>query len=192
MIVSTLHSNYYICRIGHNSPSSGTETEFKSKRRSQISTSSSSVPADGSTHGSTPTPPPLPERTDSLNNRSEEAELRKAPWFQAGIPRYLIHTLDNSRNIILEIFPGNYGFIKIIDMYVCDSKQDVSLIQTFLIQCIRNIIRKYERTTILILIFNYYTIYMFVIWYVDIRVSRRIYFLTRLDLLSFCVLVWYA
>ncbi|KZC14692.1 hypothetical protein WN55_07189 [Dufourea novaeangliae] len=76
-------------RIGHNFPSSGTETEFKSKRRSQISTSSSSVPADGSTHGSTPTPPPLPERTDSLNNRCEEAELRKAPWFQAGIPRYL-------------------------------------------------------------------------------------------------------
>ncbi|XP_043267790.1 tensin-4-like isoform X1 [Venturia canescens] len=75
-------------RIGHNSPNSGTETnEFKTKRRSQISTSSSSVPADGSTHGSTPTPPPLPERTDSLNNRSEEGELRKAPWFQAGIPR---------------------------------------------------------------------------------------------------------
>ncbi|KYM77294.1 Tensin-1 [Atta colombica] len=74
-------------RIGHNCPDSGTEAEFKSKRRSQISTSSSSVPADGSTHGSTPTPPPLPERTDSLNNRSEEAELRKAPWFQAGIPR---------------------------------------------------------------------------------------------------------
>ncbi|EZA57284.1 Tensin-1 [Ooceraea biroi] len=74
-------------RIGHNCPGSGTEAEFKSKRRSQISTSSSSVPADGSTHGSTPTPPPLPERTDSLNNRSEEAELRKAPWFQAGIPR---------------------------------------------------------------------------------------------------------
>ncbi|XP_070149971.1 tensin-1 isoform X2 [Polyergus mexicanus] len=74
-------------RIGHNCLDSGTEAEFKSKRRSQISTSSSSVPADGSTHGSTPTPPPLPERTDSLNNRSEEAELRKAPWFQAGIPR---------------------------------------------------------------------------------------------------------
>ncbi|XP_024871736.1 tensin-1-like isoform X1 [Temnothorax curvispinosus] len=74
-------------RIGHNCPDTGTEAEFKSKRRSQISTSSSSVPADGSTHGSTPTPPPLPERTDSLNNRSEEAELRKAPWFQAGIPR---------------------------------------------------------------------------------------------------------
>ncbi|XP_032684196.1 tensin-1-like isoform X2 [Odontomachus brunneus] len=74
-------------RIGHNCPGSGTEADFKSKRRSQISTSSSSVPADGSTHGSTPTPPPLPERTDSLNNRSEEAELRKAPWFQAGIPR---------------------------------------------------------------------------------------------------------
>ncbi|XP_012276671.1 tensin-4 isoform X1 [Orussus abietinus] len=74
-------------RIEHNSPNSGTETEFKSKRRSQISTSSSSVPADGSTHGSTPTPPPLPERTDSLNNRTEEGELRRAPWFQAGIPR---------------------------------------------------------------------------------------------------------
>ncbi|XP_072750005.1 uncharacterized protein [Anoplolepis gracilipes] len=74
-------------RIGHNCLDSATEAEFKSKRRSQISTSSSSVPPDGSTHGSTPTPPPLPERTDSLNNRSEEAELRKAPWFQAGIPR---------------------------------------------------------------------------------------------------------
>ncbi|XP_057326957.1 uncharacterized protein LOC130668618 isoform X2 [Microplitis mediator] len=69
-----------------NSPNSG-DTDFKTKRRSQISTSSSSVPADGSTHGSTPTPPPLPERTDSLNNRCEEGELRKAPWFQAGIPR---------------------------------------------------------------------------------------------------------
>lgn len=80
----------FVFRIGHNCPSSGTETEFKSKRRSQISTSSSSVPADGSTHGSTPTPPPLPERTDSLNNRSEEAELRKAPWFQAGIPRLVL------------------------------------------------------------------------------------------------------
>lgn len=47
------------------------------------------MPADGSIHGSTPTPPPLPERTDSLNNRNEEAELRKAPWFQAGIPRLI-------------------------------------------------------------------------------------------------------
>ncbi|XP_034949403.1 tensin-1-like isoform X2 [Chelonus insularis] len=74
-------------RISHNSTNSGVDTDFKTKRRSQISTSSSSVPADGSTHGSTPTPPPLPERTDSLNNRCEEGELRKAPWFQAGIPR---------------------------------------------------------------------------------------------------------
>ncbi|XP_025161101.1 tensin-1 isoform X1 [Harpegnathos saltator] len=81
------NNSSFIFRIGHNCPGSGTEADFKSKRRSQISTSSSSVPADGSTHGSTPTPPPLPERTDSLNNRSEEAELRKAPWFQAGIPR---------------------------------------------------------------------------------------------------------
>ncbi|XP_024946013.1 tensin-1 isoform X9 [Cephus cinctus] len=85
--ITTKNFNIENNRIGHNSPNSGTETEFKSKRRSQISTSSSSVPADGSTHGSTPTPPPLPERIDSLNNRSEEGELRKAPWFQAGIPR---------------------------------------------------------------------------------------------------------
>lgn len=85
--ITTKNFNIENNRIGHNCPDSGTEAEFKSKRRSQISTSSSSVPADGSTHGSTPTPPPLPERTDSLNNRNEEAELRKAPWFQAGIPR---------------------------------------------------------------------------------------------------------
>jgi len=88
-----VNDSSFIFRIGHNCPDSGTEAEFKSKRRSQISTSSSSVPADGSTHGSTPTPPPLPERTDSLNNRSEEAELRKAPWFQAGIPRLVPATL---------------------------------------------------------------------------------------------------
>ncbi|CAB0007972.1 unnamed protein product [Nesidiocoris tenuis] len=36
----------------------------------------------------TATPPPAPpERTDSLNNRPEEGELKTAPWFQAGIPR---------------------------------------------------------------------------------------------------------
>ncbi|XP_014224754.1 tensin-1-like isoform X2 [Trichogramma pretiosum] len=35
----------------------------------------------------TPSPPPLPERYDSLNARAEENELKKAPWFQAGIPR---------------------------------------------------------------------------------------------------------
>ncbi|XP_016839897.1 DEP domain-containing protein DDB_G0279099 isoform X4 [Nasonia vitripennis] len=74
-------------RLAQNSLNGATEADFKSKRRSQISTSSSSVPADGSMLGSTPTPPPLPERTDSLNNRSEEGELRRAPWFQAGIPR---------------------------------------------------------------------------------------------------------
>ncbi|KAF7994466.1 hypothetical protein HCN44_003938 [Aphidius gifuensis] len=84
--INTKNLNVEINRIGH-SPNSGTDNDFKTKRRSQISTSSSSVPADGSTHGSTPTPPPLPERTDSLNNRCEEGELRKAPWFQAGIPR---------------------------------------------------------------------------------------------------------
>ncbi|XP_024946009.1 tensin-1 isoform X3 [Cephus cinctus] len=98
--ITTKNFNIENNRIGHNSPNSGTETEFKSKRRSQISTSSSSVPADGSTHGSTPTPPPLPERIDSLNNRSEEGELRKAPWFQAGIPSILIFLC---REITLEV-----------------------------------------------------------------------------------------
>lgn len=58
--------------------SSPGEHQLKSKRISQMSSSSS---------GSTAVdPPPLPERTDSLNNR-EEGELRMAPWFQAGIPR---------------------------------------------------------------------------------------------------------
>lgn len=56
--------------------------EYK-KRISQISSSSSSSCPQT---GFTPTPPPLPERSDSLNNR-EEGELRGAPWFQAGIPR---------------------------------------------------------------------------------------------------------
>ncbi|XP_049820227.1 EGFR adapter protein isoform X3 [Aethina tumida] len=66
------------------------DSEFKTKRISQISSSSSSsCPAQGTEStllGFTPTPPPLPERTDSLNNK-EEGELRLAPWFQAGIPR---------------------------------------------------------------------------------------------------------
>lgn len=76
-------------RLLQSSPAS-TEHELKSKRISQISSSSSgSCPQAGTEHnglGHTPTPPPLPERTDSLNNK-EEGELRMAPWFQAGIPR---------------------------------------------------------------------------------------------------------
>lgn len=43
------------------------------------SSSSSSCGGGGS-------PPLLPARSDSLSSR-EEAELRLAPWFQAGIPR---------------------------------------------------------------------------------------------------------
>ncbi|KAJ8918972.1 hypothetical protein NQ315_016876, partial [Exocentrus adspersus] len=66
------------------------EKEFKCKRISQISSSSSSSgPQTGTENtliGFAPNPPPLPERTDSLNNK-EEGELRLAPWFQAGIPR---------------------------------------------------------------------------------------------------------
>lgn len=60
----------------------------KCKRISSISSNSSGSgqPAGQERSFFIPTPPPLPERTDSLNNR-EEGELRMAPWFQAGIPR---------------------------------------------------------------------------------------------------------
>ncbi|EEZ98264.2 EGFR adapter protein isoform X2 [Tribolium castaneum] len=85
----TKHIEIDNSRLLQNSPAS-TEQEFKSKRISQISSSSSSsCPQTGTETtllGLTPTPPPLPERTDSLNNK-EEGELRTAPWFQAGIPR---------------------------------------------------------------------------------------------------------
>ncbi|KAK9738114.1 SH2 domain [Popillia japonica] len=76
-------------KLLQSSPAS-TDHEFKTKRISQISSSSSSsCPQTGTETtllGFTPIPPPLPERTDSLNNK-EEGELRLAPWFQAGIPR---------------------------------------------------------------------------------------------------------
>ncbi|XP_023718557.1 tensin-4 isoform X3 [Cryptotermes secundus] len=89
--IQTKHIEIDNNRLSQSSPAS-TDQDFKSKRISQISSCSSGScplqpPADGSTHVSTPTPPPLPERTDSLNNRTEEGELRAAPWFQAGIPR---------------------------------------------------------------------------------------------------------
>ncbi|KAK5649529.1 hypothetical protein RI129_000558 [Pyrocoelia pectoralis] len=76
-------------RLLQSSPAS-TDPEFKAKRISQISSSSSSSCPQGGTEntflGFTPIPPPLPERTDSLTYK-EEGELRTAPWFQAGIPR---------------------------------------------------------------------------------------------------------
>ena len=79
---------WHFFRVEHNCPSSGSETEVQLKKnKSQLSPTSGSSPADGFLHTVTSIPPPLPERTDSLNNRSEESELRKAPWFQAGIPR---------------------------------------------------------------------------------------------------------
>lgn len=78
-------------------------SELKGKRISQISSCSSGVSsAPGTTpaatasnangtvtnaNSSAPTPPPLPERTDSLTGRPEDGDLRAAPWFQAGIPR---------------------------------------------------------------------------------------------------------
>lgn len=87
--ITTKHIEMDKNRLLQSSPAS-TDHDFKAKRISQISSSSSgSCPQAGtesSLLGSTPTPPPLPERTDSLNNK-EEGELRTAPWFQAGIPR---------------------------------------------------------------------------------------------------------
>lgn len=76
--------------LGHTILSKGcVDSEIKPKRISQISSSSSSscpLGNETNTVSSGYTPPPLPERTDSLNNK-EEGELRLAPWFQAGIPR---------------------------------------------------------------------------------------------------------
>lgn len=86
-----LRFQFSFFRVEHNSPGSGSETELRLKKnKSQLSPTSSSGPTDGILHKVTTTPPPLPERTDSLNNRSEESELRKAPWFQAGIPRSVL------------------------------------------------------------------------------------------------------
>ncbi|XP_063228936.1 EGFR adapter protein-like [Bacillus rossius redtenbacheri] len=84
-LVPSKHIEIDNSRLCQSSPAS-TDQDFKAKRISQIS-SSSSGSCPPATDGSTPTPPPLPERTDSLNNRAEEGELRSAPWFQAGIPR---------------------------------------------------------------------------------------------------------
>lgn len=85
----TKHIEIQDNRLLQNSNTS-TDQDFKSKRISQISSSSSSsCPQTGTEStflGFTPTPPPLPERTDSLSYK-EEGELRTAPWFQAGIPR---------------------------------------------------------------------------------------------------------
>uniref|UniRef100_A0A146M7E3 SH2 domain-containing protein 5 n=1 Tax=Lygus hesperus TaxID=30085 RepID=A0A146M7E3_LYGHE len=59
----------------------------------RVSESPESKRSSATSTTSTPPPPP-PERTDSLNNRPEEGELKTAPWFQAGIP---------SREITLEV-----------------------------------------------------------------------------------------
>ncbi|CAH1173638.1 unnamed protein product [Phaedon cochleariae] len=70
----------------HIEPSK-TDRELKTKRISQISSSSSSSGQHGTQDpGFTRYPPLPPERTDSLTDKEEE-ELRIAPWYQAGIPR---------------------------------------------------------------------------------------------------------
>lgn len=85
----TKHIEIHDSRLLQCSPASQ-DQDFKSKRISQISSSSSSscpqMGTDATLFGFAPIPPPLPERTDSLGTK-EEGELRMAPWFQAGIPR---------------------------------------------------------------------------------------------------------
>ncbi|XP_068219063.1 EGFR adapter protein-like isoform X1 [Palaemon carinicauda] len=76
------HENDNKCRISD---------DVKLKRISQISVSSSAssgvVGLDVSTSSTrSATPPPLPERSDSLTP-PEEPHLKTAAWFQAGIPR---------------------------------------------------------------------------------------------------------
>lgn len=60
------------------------------------SSSSSSCGGGGS-------PPLLPARSDSLSSR-EEAELRLAPWFQAGIPREVMISLISNSLFIKQYF----------------------------------------------------------------------------------------
>lgn len=87
--ISESNSNIKNIELDNSLLAGKNDKEFKTKRISQISSSSSSScpPTNQETLlGFAPTPPPLPERTDSLNNKELE-ELRMAPWFQAGIPR---------------------------------------------------------------------------------------------------------
>ena len=58
-------------------------TDFKSNIISPITTSNSSIPTECSTFSLSTVP--LKEKTNNLSK--EETELRKAPWFQAGISR---------------------------------------------------------------------------------------------------------
>ncbi|KAF4532504.1 hypothetical protein B566_EDAN003080 [Ephemera danica] len=84
-------------RSSQTSPASNSAVgdEFRSKRSSQTSSASSGGSSSGPMAGLAgssrgPSPPPLPERSDSLGARAEEEEraaLHAAPWFQAGIPR---------------------------------------------------------------------------------------------------------
>lgn len=78
--LKTFRTAYSYFRLSQSS-----EQEIKTKRISQISSSSSGSCPTGTTR-----PPPPPERIDSLTGRAEEGELRAAPWFQAGIPRYAL------------------------------------------------------------------------------------------------------
>lgn len=64
----------------------GSTTSVKTPNTCTLSSCSSrSASPSSANDGYLPT---LPVRTDSLTNLEEEALLKCAPWFQAGIPRY--------------------------------------------------------------------------------------------------------
>lgn len=70
------------CSSGVSSSSPGTLSAAPAAPASNNATAAPTVRC-----GAAPTPPPLPERTDSLVMRPEDGDLKNAPWFQAGIPR---------------------------------------------------------------------------------------------------------
>lgn len=104
-IKNELHDNFKHKEIENNRllmSSPIPSEDFKTKRISSISSSSSTSNQQATDNGTLvnfiPVPPPLPERTDSLNNK-EEGELRLAPWFQAGIPREIALEILNQEPV---------------------------------------------------------------------------------------------
>lgn len=77
------------CSSSDNENATGTCKTFK---RHKVSASTTLPPCKITTPLPLPPPPPPmpPERADSLIKHREENELKSAPWFQAGIPRYMI------------------------------------------------------------------------------------------------------
>ncbi|KAI9555511.1 hypothetical protein GHT06_018026 [Daphnia sinensis] len=94
-LVMPFHSHHHPVMMGYKPllssidfSASGTPTSVKASCNNSVGTSSCgssrSVSPSSANEGYLPT---LPVRTDSLANLEEEALLKCAPWFQAGIPR---------------------------------------------------------------------------------------------------------